>query len=107
MLAAVLVLAASGALGAADLPHSAAERKAMLASRSRAEVAEIVRAIPQAKLIELGKAAVRELGVYRARMRKQERVGGKLLAAQTMAITVREQPRAVRMEVTDGPKKGR
>jgi hypothetical protein len=40
-------------------------------------------------------------------MRKQERIKGKLLDAQVMAFTVRERPQAVRMEVIDGPKKGR
>lgn len=103
----LLVLAAAALPGSGDLPASVAERKALLAGRPRAELAEMVRAVPDTRLLELGRGGVRELGVYSARMRKQERVRGKLLPPQVMAITVREKPYAVRMEVIDGPKQGR
>lgn len=105
----VLVAAALPASGEPrdSLPASVAERKAMLVGRPRAELAALVRAVPDTRLLELGRGAVRELGIYSARMQKQERVGGKLLPPQVMAITVREKPYAVRMEVIDGPKKGR
>ena len=109
----LLILAAAGLPGSGEhrdglpLPASAAERKAMLEGRPRAELAELIRAVPNPKLLELGRGAVRELRTYSARLRKQERVGGKLLPPQVMAITVREKPYAVRMEVVEGAKKGR
>jgi hypothetical protein len=84
-----------------------AERKALLESRPREAVGELVRTSSQGRLIELGRRAVRELGIYTARLRKQERVKGKWLPAQVAAITVRERPFAVRMEVIEGPRKGR
>jgi hypothetical protein len=105
--AAIIPPLPSADASASSFPRTVAERKALMSSRPRAEIAEMVRALPQATLLDLGGAAVRELGAYSARMRKQERVGGKLLPAQVMTITVREQPQAVRMQVVDGPKKGR
>jgi hypothetical protein len=94
-------------LAASSLPERAGERRAFLAARSRQETAEILRALPQSRLLQLGLEAVRELGSYSARVRKQERVGDKLLDPQQMAITVREQPFALRMQVIAGPKAGR
>src|SRR5438045_533139 len=43
---------------------------------------------------------------YRARVTKQERVGGKLLAAQTIEVAVRAAPRAPRLEYLAGPNSG-
>ena len=103
----IVLLAAGPPAGGGELPPTMAERKALLASQPREAVGELVRAASQARLIELGQGAVRELGIYSARLRKQERVGGRWLAPQVAAITVREQPFAVRMDVIEGPKKGR
>lgn len=103
----VTVFVAASVSAQSGLPGSVAERKAFLASHPRDEVGTIIRGVPHATLLSLGRGAMRELGIYSARMRKQERVKGKMLDAQVMAITVRERPQAVRMEVIDGPKKGR
>jgi hypothetical protein len=98
----VVLLAQTG-----SIPENPGERRAFLATRSRPELAEILRALPTERLLQLGQEGVRQLGTYSARVRKQERVGGKLLEAQLMAITVRERPFALRMEVVGGPKTGR
>ena len=60
-----------------------------------------------AELIVLGREGVRRLGTYRARLLKQERVGGKLLPAQTMEVIVQSSPAAQRLDYVEGPKKGR
>jgi Protein of unknown function (DUF1571) len=88
-------------------PRTHAERKALLETRPRQEIGEMIRALPAATLVEIGASAVRELGTYSARLRTEERVKGKMTAPKVMAITVRERPYAVRMEVVDGDKKGR
>src|SRR3954465_5830425 len=103
----LVVLAAASLPAPGGLPNTVAERRAFLQAHSHEELAAIIRAVPQATLLGLGRSALGELGIYSARMRKQERIKGKLLDAQVMAITVRERPQAVRMEVIDGPKKGR
>jgi hypothetical protein len=108
LLSLFLLLLPSGALTAPlDFPRTQAARKALLQSRPRQEVEVLLKSVSQAELIALGRSAVRELGVYSARLRKQERVQGQLQAAQVSLITVREAPYAVRMEVIEGPKKGR
>jgi hypothetical protein len=104
----LLLLLPSGARPAPlDFPRTQAARKALLQSRARQEVEALLKAVSQDELIALGREAIRELGVYSARLRKQERVRGRLLDAQVSQITVREAPYAVRMEVVEGPKKGR
>jgi hypothetical protein len=95
------------ALLLASFPRTHAERKTLLETRPRQEIGEMIRATPPATLVEIGASAVRELGTYSARLRTEERVKGKMMAPKVMAITVRERPYAVRMEVVDGDKKGR
>jgi hypothetical protein len=58
-------------------------------------------------LIGLGRRAAAALGTYRVRLVKEERVRGTLLGPQTIEATVREQPRALRLEFVSGPKAGR
>ncbi|HEY2730919.1 MAG TPA: DUF1571 domain-containing protein [Polyangia bacterium] len=70
-------------------------------------LAERLRATSPEELIGLGREGVRRLGTYRARLLKQERVGGKLLPAQTMEVVVQPSPRAQRLEYVEGPKSGR
>jgi hypothetical protein len=104
----LLLLLPSGARPAPlDFPRTQAARKALLQSRPPQEVGALLQGVSQSELIALGRESIRELGVYSARLRKQERVEGRLLPAQVALITVREAPYAVRMEVIEGPKKGR
>src|SRR5688572_20936217 len=68
-----------------------------LRSLPRPALAERLRATSPEELIVLGREGVRRLGTYRARLMKQERVGGKVLPAQTMEVIVQPAPRAQRL----------
>lgn len=63
-----------------------------------------MRATSPEELVTLGREAVRRVGAYRARLVKQERLGGKINPAQTVEITVQPAPRAMRLEYVEGPK---
>ena len=80
---------------------------AELRELSGPKLAERLRALSPQHLIALGRDGVRSLGAYRARLVKQERVGGELLAAQTIEVAVRPSPRAIRLVYVAGPKAGR
>jgi hypothetical protein len=80
---------------------------AELRELSGPKLAERLRAVPPDHLIALGRDGVRSLGSYRARLVKQERVGGELLPAQTIEVAVRPSPRALRLDYVAGPKAGR
>jgi hypothetical protein len=97
----VALLALAGADG------SAARRLDEIRALPRPAVAEQLRATPPEDLIVLGREGLRRIGTYRARLLKQERVGGKLLPAQTMEVVVQPSPRAQRLEYVEGPKSGR
>jgi hypothetical protein len=114
-----VTLAAAGALVAAGTQAAAGTQVAPgaqaspvtrledLQSLPPSAIGERLRATPPDDLITLGREGVRRLGTYRARLLKQERVGGKLLPAQSMEIIVQPAPRAQRLEYVEGPKKGR
>jgi hypothetical protein len=74
---------------------------------SQDRLAEVLRAISPEDLVAIGREGVRALGIYRARVIKQERVGGTMHPAQTLEIVVRPSPRTVRLEYVAGPKSGR
>lgn len=89
----------------AQLPT--AERRTRIQALPRDEVTQLFAQATTEVLLDAGKKAAATLGTYQARLVKRERIDGKLLPAQTMQLTVREQPVAIRFEVTDGPSKGR
>ncbi len=82
-------------------------RRRELGARPRAEVSEILAKLSPAELVGISQAAVLALGVYEIRLVKEERVGAKVLPAQTLRVTMRESPRAVRIEFVEGPSRGR
>lgn len=63
--------------------------------------------LPVAELIASAQRKVGELGTYKLRLIKQERVGGKLLPQQTMELFIQQAPLAIIGEVVAGPAKGR
>ena len=63
--------------------------------------------VPVEELIARGRKSVESLGIYRERMVKRERVGGKVLPSQTVELVVRTQPFAVRFDFLAGPGAGR
>jgi hypothetical protein len=82
-------------------------RRKELGLRSQAEISEFVGKLSPKELIAIARSTIRGLGVYEVSLVKRERVGSKLLAAQTVKITMRETPRAARLEFVAGPAKGR
>lgn len=74
---------------------------------SPGDLAAQLRATSPEDLVILGREGVRRLGTYRARLVKQERVGAKVLPAQTLELLARPAPRALRLDYVEGPKSGR
>jgi hypothetical protein len=109
----VLFLAGTAGGAGADAPAqgllslSHEERASMAASAPRTELAAALRAVAVDDLIALGRAALPRLGVYSARLTKQERVKGALLDPQTIELVVRDRPLAARATFVAGPAKGR
>jgi hypothetical protein len=95
------------AAATAALAMAPAARVAELQALSDVDYAQQLRATPPEQLIALGREAVRRLGTYRARVVKEERIGDRLLPAQTLEITVQPSPLAMRVEYLAGPKSGR
>lgn len=62
---------------------------------------------PHLEVLEASEKAVAELGTYRYKMHKQERVDGELLDVQEIITTVQEDPFAIRYDYAAGPGKGR
>jgi hypothetical protein len=89
------------------LPDTDAERKALVARATRADLADLMRATPPDALLAMSERAVEALGTYSYLMTKTERVQGDLLPEQVMRVTVRERPFAVRLEFLKGPGTGR
>jgi hypothetical protein len=68
---------------------------------------EAVRSIPTPELLQLGRESARALGPYRARLTKQERVGGTLRSPEIIDATVRESPKAAVLQYVGGSARGR
>jgi hypothetical protein len=100
--ATVVAVATAGAIGTS--PSARLEQWRALAP---ADLAAQLRATSPHELLALGREGVRRLGTYRCRLVKQERVGSKLLPAQTLELLVQPAPRALRLDYVGGPKAGR
>ncbi len=83
------------------------KRRELLKDLPREEIARALADTPADRLLRLGREGLSRLGIYRIRLVKEERVGGDLLGPQTIDVTVRETPFAVRGEVIAGPSQGR
>jgi hypothetical protein len=86
---------------------SVAERGAELGRLSRDDLRRLLTEAPVETLLALGRQGVAALGAYRTRLTKRERVRGKMLPDQGIDLTVREKPRALRIEFVSGPGAGR
>ena len=58
-------------------------------------------------LVQAGRDRLAKVGTYQVAMNRQERVGESLQPAENVVLSIRRQPRAVRLEWPDGPHKGR
>lgn len=83
------------------------ERRAQVKALSREQLAELFAGASTQELLEAGKASASRMGTYETHVVKRERVSGELLKPQTIHLSVRQSPRALRLEVLDGPAKGR
>ncbi|MGQ0504761.1 MAG: DUF1571 domain-containing protein [Myxococcaceae bacterium] len=90
-------------LAAQALTMPAAGRRAAMAALTRGQQAELMKQLPQATLVKIGRQSVDSLNTYSAVLVKRERVGGELLPGQRCEIHVREKPFAVLMDFVDGP----
>ena len=70
---------------------------------SRDDQGKVFRDASVEEILAMGRAALPKIGIYRAKLTKQERIGTKLQARQVLRLTVREEPLAVRMEFLEGP----
>jgi len=95
------------ALAVGALAGGPSERVDQLRALPAGPLAAELRASSAQELVALGREGVRRLGTYRARVTKQERVGDKVLPAQTLEILIQPAPRALRLEYVEGPKAGR
>ena len=86
---------------------SSSERRQLLSALSRDDQAKALAQFPVGDLLSTGLKRVGELGTYRLRLIKEERVDGKLLPQQTMDLLVQQAPLAILAEVVAGPAKGR
>ncbi|AKJ00813.1 uncharacterized protein DUF1571 [Archangium gephyra] len=83
------------------------QRRAELKTLTRERLVELFATTPVEVLLDAGKAAAAQMGTYESRVVKSERVSGKQMKPQTLHLTVRQSPRAVRLEILEGPAKGR
>jgi hypothetical protein len=111
----LFVLGATSALAQADGGAVAASGGAPLAAAGVPErptdprelfVWEL-KYLPRVEVLDKSEAVINQLGTYRYKMVKQERVDGNLLEAQEILTTVQESPFAMRMDYVRGPGKGR
>jgi hypothetical protein len=83
------------------------ERIQVLATLPSSERTRFFEALSMDDLVALGRKGLARLGVYQARVTRVERVGNRLHGPDQVEVTVRESPRAVRLDFVAGPHKGR
>jgi hypothetical protein len=74
---------------------------------SKTQSEDLLRKASAQELIEIGKETIGQMPIYRMRMTKRERVGGKVRNSQDVEVLVRERPLAIRAEWVAGDAKGR
>lgn len=60
-----------------------------------------------ARLVAESRAAIERMASYQAKLHRQERVGSNLLPAEDLVLSIRRQPRAIRLSWPTGPSQGR
>jgi hypothetical protein len=88
-------------------PMSEAQRKAHVATMSREELEAFLTSTPPDVLLALSNQAVMSLGPYSYLMAKSERINGRMQQTQTIRVSIREEPMAIRLEYLKGPAAGR
>jgi hypothetical protein len=83
------------------------ERSRALEALPLAERARFFQALLVTDLVALGRQGLSGLGIYQARLTREERVGDRVHGPDQVEVTVREKPLAVRLDFVAGPHKGR
>jgi hypothetical protein len=94
-------------LAAHSLAMSETERVRSWGALPASEREAFFRSLSVAELVALGRQSLGELGIYQARVIREERVQGRLLGPDVVEVTVREKPRAVVLAFVEGEHKGR
>ena len=94
-------------LAARALAISPSERVHALVALSVAEREVFFRSLSTGDLVALSRQALGGLGIYQARVTREERVHGRLYGPDVVEVTVRESPRAVLLDFVAGTHKGR
>jgi len=80
---------------------------ALAAPESVNEVPEQANASEAAAILAQAEAKLRALKTYKVKVSRIERIGGQLQPSEEVSLSVRTEPKAVRLEWSDGPNKGR
>jgi hypothetical protein len=86
---------------------SESERVRSLSALPVSERELFFRSLNVAEIVVLGRQSLASLGVYQARVIREERVRGHLCGPDVVEVTVREKPRAVVLAFVAGEHKGR
>lgn len=73
----------------------------------KAEAAASAEAPELNEVVTAARARLESITSYQVPMNRQERVGSNLLPAESVLLSIRRNPKAVRLEWPDGPSKGR
>ena len=95
------------ALAARALAMSESERVRAVSSLSVGEREVFFRSLSVAGIVALGRQSLASLGVYQARVTREERVRGHLYGPDVVEVTVREKPHAVVLAFVAGEHTGR
>jgi hypothetical protein len=95
------------ALAARALAMSESERVHALSALPVSEREVFFRSLSAAEIVALGRQSLDNLGIYQARVTREERVRGTLCGPDVVEVTVREKPRAVVLAFVEGEHKGR
>ena len=95
------------ALAARASAMSESERERSLAALPVSERGLFFRSLNVAEIVALGRQSLASLGVYQARVTREERVRDHLYGPDVVEVTVREKPRAVVLAFIAGEHKGR
>ncbi len=102
-----LSLSPGQALAARAGAMSEPERVRSLSALPLGERGAFFRSLGVADIVAFGRQSLEGLGVYHARVTREERVHGHLCGPDVVEVTVREKPHAVLLEFVAGAHKGR
>jgi hypothetical protein len=80
---------------------------ALASSKPATETPDPSRGREGRAVLASAEAKLRSLTTYKLKVSRVERVGGQLQPAEELVLSVRTEPKAVRLEWSDGPSKGR